>query len=402
MANPSDPALYLYLQSAVGTSDTAGYTRLLGETADLQHYLDFSSSAIEAGTPVPAPNTRASLPVDANIRLYFSDSTYGPPPPPPKFPNGPVHVPVRKPLGLDLLHPPLIYTYEASDGTPLATGKDANGQVTSFSGTGKDGHAYALTTAVVTENAAGREVVNGQAVNVLWLKASLSVTVDGAAAAQALVFAVRFAPTANLFQVSVEKDNVLTTIDVDYANATANNGTGQLTRRLLYYGNSFMAQGLQVSANQQGPGMYLAAACSFWPMIGWVDFFGPALQRVVGNPPALAASPLVTVGSVNLATQTPGQYLLANYLSDAQQKVVPGLGPLAASFVDTTLPGASLAWAAQWLGLLMTSTAAGRQALTAELTAAYDEWVAYISSSSGQRKTHLNPFEPNIPPDDDE
>ena len=81
MANPFDPALYLYLQSAVGVSDTAGYTRLLGKPANQQYYLEFSNSAIEAGFGVPAANTPANVPVEANIRLYFSDPAYGPPPP---------------------------------------------------------------------------------------------------------------------------------------------------------------------------------------------------------------------------------------------------------------------------------------------------------------------------------
>ena len=77
MANPFNPALYLYLQSAVGVSDTAGYTRLLGKTANLQHYLEFSNSAIEAGFGVPAANTPANVPVEANIRLCPSDPAYG-------------------------------------------------------------------------------------------------------------------------------------------------------------------------------------------------------------------------------------------------------------------------------------------------------------------------------------
>jgi hypothetical protein len=77
-----------------------------------------------------------------------------------------------------------------------------------------------------------------------------------------LVFAFRFAPTANLFQVFVDQNNVSTGINVDYAGATVANGTAQHTRTLLYDENSFMAQGLQVPASQQDPGMYLAAACS--------------------------------------------------------------------------------------------------------------------------------------------
>jgi hypothetical protein len=390
MANPFNPALYLYLQSKVGVSDTAGYTRLLGETANLQHFLEFSNSAIEAGFGVPAANTTANLPVEANIRLYFSDPPYGPPPPPPKLPVGPIHLPVSQPLGPILPRPVLPDVYVASDGTLLNVVKAADGQITAFSGTGKDGHYYSLTTGVVTEKSPGRQTN----VNVLWLKASLSITVDKGDLP--LVFAFRFAPTANLFQVFVQQNNVLTGINVDYAGATAANGTAQLTRTLLYYGNSFMAQGLQVPASQQDPGMYLAAACSFWPMIGWVDFFGPALQKVAEESTVAVAAPLAAVGSVNLTNSgVPAQYPLATYLSQAEKTVGPALGPLAASFVDTTLPFASLAPAAKWLGLL-TNTGTGQQALITELTAAYQDWVAFIAAQSapGLKKPPIDPFEP--------
>lgn len=387
MANPFNPALYLYLQSAVGVSDTAGYTRLLGKTANPQHYLEFSNSAIEAGFGVPAANKPANVPVEANTRLYFSDAAYGPPPPP-KLSVEPIHLPVRQPLGPILPRPLLPDVYVASDGTLLKVEKSAYGQIT-LSGTGKDGHNYSLTTAIGTEKAPGRQAK----VNVLWLKAGLSITVDGGV--KPLVFAFRFAPTANLFQVFVEQNNVSTGINVDYAGATVANGTAQLTRTLLYYGNSFMAQGLQVPASQQDPGVYLAAACSFWPMIDWVDFFGPALQKLAEDSTAVAA-PLAAVGSVNFNNNgVPGQYPLATYLTQAEKTVGPALGPLAASFVDTTLPFASLAPAAKWLGLL-TNTGTGQQALITELTTAYQDWVAFIAAQSapGQKKPPIDPFKP--------
>jgi hypothetical protein len=230
-------------------------------------------------------------------------------------------------------------------------------------------------------------------VDVLWLKASLSITMDGG---DALIFAFRFAPTANLFQVSLEQNHVSTAINVDYSGATGPNGTAQLTRTLLYYGNSFMAQGLQVPASQQDPGMYLAAACSFWPMIDWVDFFGPALQKVAEESTPVVATPLAAIGSVNLLNYLPAQYPLAKYLSQAEKTAGPALGPLAASFVDTTLPFGSLAPAAMWLGLLTTNTGTGQQVLITELTAAYQEWVAFIESqaSGGQDNRSLNPLEP--------
>jgi hypothetical protein len=391
MANPFNPALYLYLQSPVGTSDTAGYTRLLGTPVSLQHYLEFSNSAIEGGFGVPAPNTTANLPVEANIRLYFSDPAYGPPPPPPVFPVEPIHPPVRQAPEPILPSPVLLPgVYVASDGKLLKVEKAADGQITGFSGTGKDGHNYSLTTAIVTEKAPGRQAT----VNVLWLKASLSITVEGGG--PALVFAFRFAPTANLFQVFVEQNHVSTGINVDYAGAIAANGTAQLKRTLLYYENSFMAQGLQVPASQQDPGMYLAAACSFWPMMDWVDFFGPALQKVAEESTAVAGAPLAEVGSVNLINNgLPAQYPLATYLSQAEKTVGPALGPLAASFVDTTLPFASLAPAAKWLGLL-TNTGTGQQALIAELTAAYQDWVAFIAAQSAPdpKRPPIDPFKP--------
>jgi hypothetical protein len=392
MANPFDPALYLYLQSAVGVSDTAGYTRLLGKPANQQYYLEFSNSAIEAGFGVPAANTTANVPVEANIRLYFNDPAYGPPPPPPKLPVEPIHPPVHQRLGPILPGPGLPGVYVASDGTPLMV-NTADGQITGFSGMGKDGHNYSLSTAIVTEKAPGRQAAGPAAVDVLWLKASLSITMDGG---DALIFAFRFAPTANLFQVSLEQNHVSTAINVDYSGATGPNGTAQLTRTLLYYGNSFMAQGLQVPASQQDPGMYLAAACSFWPMIDWVDFFGPALQKVAEESTPVVATPLAAIGSVNLLNYLPAQYPLAKYLSQAEKTAGPALGPLAASFVDTTLPFGSLAPAAMWLGLLTTNTGTGQQALITELTAAYQEWVAFIESqaSGGQDNRSLNPLEP--------
>ena len=86
---------------------------------------------------------------------------------------------------------------------------------------------------------------------------------------------------------------------------------------------------------------------------------------------------------------------LATYLSQAEKTVGPALGPLAASFVDTTLPFASLAPAAKWLGLL-TNTGTGQQALITEATAAYQDWVAFIGAQSapGLKKTPIDPFEP--------
>jgi hypothetical protein len=334
------------------------------------------------------------LPVEANIRLYFSDPAYGPPPPPPKLPVGPIHPPIPQPTPQPVapILPPVVLpnVYLASDGTLLKVEKAADGQITGFSGMGKDGHSYSLTTGVVTEMAPGRQTNK----DVLWLKASLSITVDGGDLP--LVFAFRFAPTANLFEVFVQQNNVSTAINVDYAGATAANGTAQLTRTLLYYENSFMAQGLQVPASQQDPGMYLAAACSFWPMIDWVEFFGPALQKVAENSTAVVAAPLAAIGSVNLINNgLPAQYPLATYLSQAEKAVGPALGPLAASFVDTTLPFAPLAPAAEWLGLL-TNTGTGQQALITELTTAYQNWVDWIGAQSapGQKKPPIDPFAP--------
>lgn len=400
MANPLDPALYLYLQSAVGVSDTAGYTRLLGKTANLKHYLEFSSSAIEAGSGVPAANTNvADLPVVANIRLYFSDPAYGPPPQ--NVPVQPIHPPIHPPIGPISPgpvppgpiqpRPPVTLpgVYLASDGTPLKVEKAADGQITGFSGTGKDNHNYSLTTGVVTEKAPGRQTN----VDVLWLKASLSITVDEG---DPLVFAFRFAPTANLFQVFVQQNNVTTAINVDYAGAIGANGTGQLTRTLLYYENSFMAEPLQIPASQQDPGMPLAAACSFWPMMGWVAFFSPALEKVAEQSTAVVAAPLAAIGSVSLNNnKLPAQYPLATYLSQAEKTVGPALGPFAASFVDTTLPFASLAPAAKWLGFL-TNTGTGLQALITELTTAYQDWVAWIAAQSApdQQKPTIDPFNP--------
>ena len=394
MAQPFNPALYLYLQSAVGVSDTAGYTRLLGKAASLEHYLEFSNSAIEAGFGVPAANTTANLPVEANIRLYFSDAAYGPPPPPPHPPAGPIHLPVRQPAGPIGPRPGLPNVYVASDGTLLKVERGADDLITGFSGTGKDSHYYELTSGVGTEKAPGRQAD----VDVLWLKASLSITVDKSDLP--LVFAFRFAPTANLFEVLVQQNHVSTGISVDYAHATAANGTAQLTRTLLYYENSFMAQGLEVLASQQDPGIYLAAGCSFWPMMDWVDFFAPALEKVAEESGAVATAPLAAVGSVNLVTNVgPAQYPLATYLSQAEKTVGPALGPLAASFVDTTLPFASLAPAAMWLGSL-SNAGTGLQALVAELTAAYQDWVALIAaqSSPGQKKPPIDPFEDPFEP----
>jgi hypothetical protein len=410
MANPFDPALYLYLQSPVGVSDAAGYTRLLGKADNQKQYVEFSNAAIEGGFDVPAPNTTANLPVDANIRLYFNDPQYGPPPPPPKLPVIPVHVPIhppaqvqRGPLGPPIL-PPGVYL--ASDGTPLEVQKARNGQITGFQATGKDGHFYSLTTGVVTEKAPGRQ----KNVDVLWLKASLTITVDKKDNL-ALVFAFRFAPTANLFQLLLQQINASTGflagastgISVDYSGAVVANGTAQLTRTLSYFENSFMAQGLQIPASQQDPGMYLAAGCTFWPMIEWVEFFGPALQKMAEESTAVVAAPLAAVGSVNFTNNgVPAQYPLATYLSQAEKTVGPALGPLAASFVDTTLPFAPLAPAANWLGLLA-NTGTGQQALIEEFEAAYQNWLDFIAASSapGQKKLPIDPFKPEAGDDND-
>jgi hypothetical protein len=284
---------------------------------------------------------------------------------------------------------PLPDVYLASDGTVLKVEKAADGQISGFSGMGNDGHNYSLTAGVVTEEAPGRQ----SNVNVLWLKASVSITVDKG---DPLVFAFRFAPTANLFQVFVQQNNVTTAINVDYAGAIVANGTGQLRRTLLYYENSFMAEPLQIPASQQDPGMYLAAGCSFWPMIDWVDFFSPALERVAEQSTAVVAAPLAAIGSVSLNNnKLPAQYPLATYLSQAEKTVGPALGPFAASFVDTTLPLASLAPAAKWLGFL-TNTGTGNQALITELTSAYEDWVAWIAAQSapGQKKPTIDPFNP--------
>ena len=94
-------------------------------------------------------------------------------------------------------------------------------------------------------------------------------------------------------------------------------------------------------------------------------------------------------------TEQPAQFPLATYLSQAEKTVGPALGPLAASFVDTTLPGASLAPAAKWLGLL-TNTGTGQQALITELTTAYQDWLALIAAQSAPDPNNLpiDPFNP--------
>jgi hypothetical protein len=412
MANPFDPALFLILQSDVGVSDTAGYTRLLGQKANLQRYLEFANSAIEAGFNVPAALSHMNAPVDINIRLYFSDPPYGPPPPlvaPP--PIVPIHPPVPLPthpqpreLNPNLpVHLPTI-GYEASDGTPLTVTKERGGQITGFSGTGKDTNNYSLSTAVVTKMLPGRP----NTPKVLWLEASMSITVTTATGVvfPALNFGFRFAPTANLFEVYLHQNNVSTAIGVDYSGALEAGGTAQLARTLYYYQNAFVTQSLQIPASQMDPGLYLPAACSFWPMIGWVDFFAPALQKIAEGPAVAVAAPLEALGSVNLIDHgLPGDYPLSKYLSDALPGVGPALGPLAASFVDTTLPFGPLAHAARWLGLL-SNTGTGLQALTAEFTAAYNDWVNWIKSLSAPDQLHprINPFRtkdggPWLPPD---
>jgi hypothetical protein len=109
------------------------------------------------------------------------------PPPPPNLPVEPTHLPIRHRLE-PILPPPLLPgVYVASDGTVLTLEKTADGQITGFSGTGKDGNNYSLTTAIVTEKAPGRQA----AVDVLWLKASLSITVGGSRATAGFRFPVR-------------------------------------------------------------------------------------------------------------------------------------------------------------------------------------------------------------------
>jgi hypothetical protein len=367
------PADYLQLQGAVsGTpARTPGYTRLNAQVGPVVRYVEFVTGAIAPGFGPYPSGSHLPIPVSVESLLYFSD--YATPP----ALGGPVNLRTGVAINTTIQRgspPPKPDGYLASDGTVLTT-SSTSGQITGFTGKGKDGHTYALSVAITSGMAAGRT-----SAEVSWAWARMSVTQDGDTP---LIFGIGYCPSDNLMNVFLEKDNVQTSMVIDYSQSAPQNGNTKVTRNLTYYGPSYMAETTTVPATQADPQIYIPLN-AFWPYINRITFFGPALSSILSTTGALlpqippADTPAILLGSIAFGSYTPDSLSEAAFVYSAIGTVGPALGPLAASVMTGgVVGGPELQDAAQWLAWLLLII--GETSLTATLSGDYSAWATWIS-----------------------
>lgn len=388
----STPAtVFLELQGSVSSeSPNPGYTRLDPAVGSLEHYVEFPSAAIAPGHgPFPA-GSRVPIPVDPEVSLYFSD--YGAPPALGAQPS-PVIRPLPHPVIGRVVPTGEAAQFVASDGTLLAK-QSTSGQVTGFSGKGKDGHERVLTVTISNKTAAGRVAKTTAS----WLFATMSFTDNGDTP---LTFSIEYCPEDNLMKVALGRGTVQTWMQIDYSQSVVPGGVTAMTRSLTYYGASFMSQTLSFDAAQANAGMYLAAVQALWPFLERVTFFGPAIQTIVNqtaaNLPKIPApdTPAMIVGSIGFGTYTPDSLSQDSFVYSAVGTVGPALGPLAATAIDPGPDaGSVLSQAAAWMGWLI--LVVGEASLSATLAADYNAWVAWYKANekTGSNKTPILIFYP--------
>jgi hypothetical protein len=279
--------------------------------------------------------------------------------------------------------------YFASDGTQLQP--EMNGpNVVGFSGTGRDGHAYALSTDSWIVNGPGR--VAGSTFP--WVGARISLTQDSDSP---LSFGFSYCPSNALLSVFIERGNVSTWVRADFSPAIGGAGSGayaNLTRFFAYYDHIFSTQTATMPVGQLDPHLYLPAMATLWPFLKRVGFFEPTLSAVSNASattlPPLQTTPAAALGTLDFKYPAPP---LATFLASTTMLVGPAIGPFVAEFVSPNEPYlAALTPAAKWLGAMLVS-GVGKSAFLQEITDYYN----YMVENAGTLQPNFGPSVAQLP-----
>jgi hypothetical protein len=320
-----------------------GFTRLIGKDSPGE-FVELNQLDIIPGTGPFQANHMADFPIAFESRFALSDYLPLPVTVPP--PVGPIRRLIK-----EIPTRPLLTKYYGSDGTALTPTKDAQGNITSLSGTSADNQNFELTLVPSVEQGSG--VTLGA--NAAWVFARIMIT-NGTADAP-LIFGLGYCPFNNLFQVFLSCGTIQNTIRADIFNV-ANGGTAaQLTRLFTYHGDTYVTQQQQMPYAATDPGFYLPAVATLWPHLAGVEYFAPALAQIASQTavpllPALPAgtSPLEVFAAISFVPPV----ALATFNAKFPGLTGSALGPFAASFVaPNEAQVAGLQSAALWLGFAL-------------------------------------------------
>jgi hypothetical protein len=378
---------YLQVEGRLSPASVAnpGFTRLYG--TNVEQFVELNQIDIVPGSGPFQPNQLAIYEIPIESRLALSG-----------FPPLPGPLPLPKPIHVripELAHPPVFPKYLASDGTVLtATGGPSANQITEFSGTGKDGHAYDLSVQTKVITGAGRTaVVTGKSPTsdgtVKWFNATVSITKDKDTP---LTFGFSYCPWANLMWVTLSRGPVKSGIRIDLIPQTPTSNYVALARTFSFHDYVYTVQTQNMGDGVADPAFYLPAVATLWPFLDRVEFFGPALHLIsaltAGSLPQaqIPISPFVTL-SLKYPITEPA---FVNAISTA---VGTALGSLVASFVSPTESQvAALKDAALWLGWIAIN-GVGKTNFANELSYFYQQATAWFKheptqSSSVPLKTY--------------
>lgn len=347
-------------------SPNPGFIRLTTK-GPVSQFVEFRSAdnADPALGPFP-PNSHATYLVKNTSELHFSDYELPPPPPPPPVITGPIKIKPQPPT------PPGQYlSSEGSLLNPIAT----NGQITGFRGTTKAGDNYVLSAETSASRGTGKNIGYTP-----WVGARIGITSNGNNN-DILWFGFTYSPLYDYFSVFLDHCNVSNGISVDLSGLVGNGvggstGSASVARSMLYYGNSYSLQTLQVPADQNNPQIVLPARLTMWPFLDRAAFFAPALKSIATEKAAslVSAHPLSALGSLPVVWPA----TVDVYVKQTLAVVGPALGNFAASFVPPPDSGiAGMADASLWLGWILMS-GPGNANLVAAITGQYDYWKSQV------------------------
>jgi hypothetical protein len=270
----------------------------------------------------------------------------------------------------------------ASDGSPLQTILDSEGNMIGLTGTSKAGPKYEAWVETVSAQLPARLPT----VKRPWLIQRVCFSQDGDVP---LVLGFAYCPSSLLMRVFVSRGPIRNMIEVDYADVDPYM-TAALVRTLTYYGRTYSTQRRSMSSFNLDPNIYLPFDATLYPFADRINYFGPVLDSMLSGPQQQQLETLAGWSPLQAISGAP--YMVVRevskkeWLMSVSGAVTAGLGNFAAGFITTTgTTGPRLIAGAIWGGFGLAAVIGGI-ALYALLDYEYEEWKKkqqFIESEGG-------------------
>ena len=370
-----------------------GYLRVNNKGPE-ENYLDIPTGGITLRKHYipPPPGSPVEYVVDVIAQLRFSDY------PQPITTTAPV-IPVHRGGGL----PQGLY---GIDGTPLKANNNNPGQLTSLTGTSKDGVMYSLALST-SPTASPREKSSWAEV---WITLSKGAS-KNSPAPPPLTFSITYNPLLSLLGVGVLCNNVTLAVRAqsqliyDPRTQKVSDEVASLERILTYNNDFFSRQTVSMDGASTDPGIYLPIAGVYWPYTDIIGYFAPALAYLAAQtadtlPPA-QPTPLYVLAQLqygnNPGLKYPPSENLDQFINNSISQIGPALGPFAAEFLPPDDSGIQ-PWidAASWMGWVL-AKGVGVVSLKGALTEQYNYWKNFVPSVGKTGETGNPPPNKDLP-----